>query len=483
VGAMAPPPALRLMSTTPRAWPLASTTGPPESPIWMGLVMMVRYRVGCLSGWPVSPITPVRTDGDGLRKYYETVAFRFPIDVAVGRGALCPFDAVGFTLPIKFGGVRSTEDGWESQSAGDLLKSANALEVVYEKWVQFAADRLTVAFTASVDQAHASAEYFRDRFVESAAVDGTTPKEERRRILQAFKAGEIRVVWNCAVWTEGADFPAANCVMMVCPTRSDLAYVQKMGRGLRVMEGKENCLIMDFAPMDGRDVVFAGDVLGMPRDVKKALDAAERSGVLGAFSMSRQGYLTRVDPSEVVMRFLDLIKRDTLAWAVEGSLAVATLSDSVMLGIVLPDFARMERGEKIKAEGRYPWPTEKEALLDWVSDYHLYLVRKEPWWKAEYAGEFGTEDDAYQTARNLADQFIDPRLAAKSRKWRRAAPSAGQITFMKRLGLDAAPELTKGQASQMISRALCKRAVDEAASELETDIVRGAELQHVETKE
>ncbi len=162
--------------------------------------------------------TPLRTDGDGLSKIFQRNSYRLPISAAIRRNALVPFNALGVTLPITLAGVKETDDGWERESLGDLLKAENVLQIVCDKWREYAGNRQTIAFTASVAQANASAQYFTAQGIAAAAVSGVTPKAEQDRIAKDFQSGALQVVFNCMIWTEGADFPQASAVMMIAPT-------------------------------------------------------------------------------------------------------------------------------------------------------------------------------------------------------------------------------------------------------------------------
>jgi DNA repair protein RadD len=74
-----------------------------------------------------------------------------------------------------------------------------------------------------------------------------TPKSERDAILKRLADGDITVVTNCMVLTEGFDLPALGCIVLARPTKSMGLYRQMVGRGLRPSPGKTNCLVLDHA--------------------------------------------------------------------------------------------------------------------------------------------------------------------------------------------------------------------------------------------
>ena len=107
--------------------------------------------------------------------------------------------------------------------------------------------RSCLVFTATIDQARRTAEALREAGWKARHVSGKTPKSERRRLLAAFQRGLIDVLCNAAVLTEGTDLPRASCVVFARPTRSWSLFVQCVGRGLRLFDGKEDCFVLDLA--------------------------------------------------------------------------------------------------------------------------------------------------------------------------------------------------------------------------------------------
>lgn len=414
---------------------------------------------GLLAQFPAAKMcgftaTPLRTDGDGLVKVFETVAYRFPIGIAIARGALVPFDALGVALPVTFSGISETAEGWAREPMGDLLKAENVKEIVFKHWTEYSSNRQTIGFTASVSQAVAMAEFFKARGIKAAHVAGITPHDEQARLYKAFESGEIQVIFNCMILTEGADFPQASAVMMIAPTKSDLIYVQRLGRGLRIFPGKVDCRVLDFAPADGRNVIMAGDVLGKPRAVKQAEEQAERQGVLVAISVDRLGHAATIDPSRLIVKVLNLLKQDALAWAVDGRYAIAGLGEKSAVCITLPDSERLAKGEALKLTGQ--WSTAHQNKLDYLSRFRVYLVNG----RAEPKGAFATFEEAKEMGDALALELgITPVLANKKSTWRRDAPSDKQLSFARQMGINIPADCRKGQLAQLLTQALTIREV------------------------
>jgi superfamily II DNA or RNA helicase len=104
-----------------------------------------------------------------------------------------------------------------------------------------------LVFTASVLSAQVLAALLRVRGVQAAAVSGMTRMHERRRSIEQFRRGDIQVLTNCNVLTQGFDAPSVRALYIARPTFSPNAYIQMVGRGLRgtANGGKDECLVVN----------------------------------------------------------------------------------------------------------------------------------------------------------------------------------------------------------------------------------------------
>lgn len=114
----------------------------------------------------------------------------------------------------------------------------------------------TIVFCAGVQHAIDMAKTFKDDGIEAEFLSGDTNPEDRKRIIEDFKNGKIKVLTNCQVLTTGFDAPNTDCIIFASPTRSKTKYVQCLGRGLRLFTGKQDCLILDFIDEKGNHTVI-----------------------------------------------------------------------------------------------------------------------------------------------------------------------------------------------------------------------------------
>lgn len=111
-----------------------------------------------------------------------------------------------------------------------------------------------LVFAASVLSAQILAALLRVRKIEAASISGRTRIHERRRSIERFRNGDIRVLTNCDVLTQGFDVPAVRALYVARPTFSPNAYIQMVGRGLRgpANGGKPECLVVNVADTFGQ---------------------------------------------------------------------------------------------------------------------------------------------------------------------------------------------------------------------------------------
>lgn len=214
--------------------------------------------------------TPVRGDERKLGEVFTSVAYRTNIKHLISRGYLVRPRWQKIDTNIDLSGVSTnrTSGDYNTEALRIRFETEDALRLIVDTHRRYAAGRLAVVFCISVKGAHDLAGYFCEAGFPAEMLCGSTPTEEREDIIQRFRTGKVEVICNVGVLTEGYDNPAISAIHMARPTKSDGLYMQCMGRGLRLAEGKEECLVFDYAPLltGKRDMVFVGDILGLKEE-------------------------------------------------------------------------------------------------------------------------------------------------------------------------------------------------------------------------
>lgn len=214
--------------------------------------------------------TPSRADGVRLDDVIEDIVYARTITEMQIDGWLVPIAGRAYRLLASSEKPRLGIDGDYSASWSEkMMLAANAPGKIVEAWQESAPGLKTLVFTPTVSIAKAVAESFSAIGVAAEWVAGEMAKNDRRGVIARFKSGETRVVANCAVWTEGFDEPSIECVVLGRPTKSQSAYLQMLGRGLRPFPGKAVCTVIDCVGVVGQmDLDAALDLGG--KDVGSA---------------------------------------------------------------------------------------------------------------------------------------------------------------------------------------------------------------------
>ena len=209
--------------------------------------------------------TPDRADEKAMGQVFDSVAFLYEIEDAINDGYLCDVRCSRIEIAgLDLSNVKTVAGDLNQGELDAVMAVEEVLLGVADATIREAGKRRTLLFTTSVANADKLAEILnRHREGCAMAVNGKTELDRRRGILKAHRSGDYQFLVNCALTTEGYDDPAIACVAMARPTKSRAFYTQCVGRGLRILDGKPDCLILDFCGNSGRHkLASALDVLG-----------------------------------------------------------------------------------------------------------------------------------------------------------------------------------------------------------------------------
>ncbi len=200
--------------------------------------------------------TPERGDGRSLRRTFSNVAYQLPIGTLIDQGILVPPRT--FTIDLGLGdalaGIEASAGEYDMTAAAKVLNHEVLNEAVVEHWQARAADRRTIAFCATVAHAEAVARSFTAAGITAATITGTMPAAARAELIARFDRGEVQLLANCMVLTEGFDSQPVGCIAILRPMLHKGTFIQAIGRGLRKVDPerfpglvKTDCIVLDFA--------------------------------------------------------------------------------------------------------------------------------------------------------------------------------------------------------------------------------------------
>jgi superfamily II DNA or RNA helicase len=210
--------------------------------------------------------TTARGDGKGLDAVFETIAYSRSLPEMINDGFLAPLR--GFRIATGADLTRVSSSGLDF--SGEELSEAVDIEdrnaLVARSIQELARDRRTIAFCVTVNHARHLCIALNRLGVAAGIVYGEMPSEARAGVLADFRKGQIQVLANVAVLTEGFDDPGVSCIAMARPTRSEGMYTQCVGRGTRLHPGKRDCLILDFVDASSLPLCSLPSLFGVPRN-------------------------------------------------------------------------------------------------------------------------------------------------------------------------------------------------------------------------
>jgi DNA repair protein RadD len=179
----------------------------------------------------------------GLGQYFDDLIIAATTQDLISQGYLSPFRVFAPSHP-DLSDVRTVAGDYHEGDLSGVMSDAPLVADVVDTWLRRAENRSTFCF--AVDCAHAK--HLQAKFTEAGVstgyIDAYTSIGERCEIERKFHDGDIRVVCNVGCLTTGIDWDV-RCIVLARPTKSEILFVQIIGRGLRPPEGKEDCLILD----------------------------------------------------------------------------------------------------------------------------------------------------------------------------------------------------------------------------------------------
>ena len=188
-------------------------------------------------------------DSDEQNKPFAHCIYELPLSYMINRGYLTRPELVDAAVAqYDFSALSQNRFGeYAEKDVNQLLsKHQRVTRAIVEQVMELAVKRKAVMiFAATVDHAREITGYLPEH--QMALITGATDLNERDLLIQRFKQQQLKYLVNVSVLTTGFDAPHVDFIAILRPTQSVSLYQQIVGRGLRLDEGKQDCLVIDYA--------------------------------------------------------------------------------------------------------------------------------------------------------------------------------------------------------------------------------------------
>ena len=278
--------------------------------------------------------TPARGDKKGLRPIFDNVCEQITLRSLVEMGFLVPPKTYIASLPglaEELKKVTKRGGEYDMDEIDTLMNTRANNKAVVREWENLASDRKTIVFCSTIKHAREVCSEFISHGVNADCVFGDTPN--RAEILSRLDKGDLQVLINVAVLTEGYDSQPVSCIVLLRPCSYQSTMMQMIGRGLRTVDPEEypgiiknDCLVLDF----GESLKAHGNLEQAPRlddaetqdapvkncpDCESEIPVSCRECPICGYAFPPPGEnANEEDAADVVLTEVDVMKNSPFKW-------------------------------------------------------------------------------------------------------------------------------------------------------------------------
>ncbi len=189
--------------------------------------------------------TPTRTNGEGFKDIFDTLVQGPSVRQLIQNGYLVQPKLFARPLNFDLSKVKVTAGDYNEKALMEAMEQSFTYGDLVKTWHEKAEGKKTVVFAININHSKHIVDIYRQAGIKAEHLDAETDSRDRKTIIDKFRAGEITVLSNVNIVTEGFDLPDIECIQLVRPTKSLTLYLQMVGRGLRPADGKEQAIVLD----------------------------------------------------------------------------------------------------------------------------------------------------------------------------------------------------------------------------------------------
>lgn len=229
--------------------------------------------------------TPERMDGKNvLERFDDRIAAEMRLPEAIDRKLLSPFQYFAVSDMIDLSNLKWTRGGYDKAELENVYTSndirVNGVISSLYKYVTDINEVIGLGFCVSVEHAKYMADRFNKYGIPSMAVLGESSTEERNSAKRKLVDGEVKFLFTVDLYNEGVDIPEVNTVLFLRPTESLTVFLQQLGRGLRLSDGKECLTVLDYVGQAHKNYDFESKFKALMGKSKHSVEYRINNGFL-----------------------------------------------------------------------------------------------------------------------------------------------------------------------------------------------------------
>lgn len=373
--------------------------------------------------------TPDRLDKKDILADGKEPLYQASIIDMIKQGHLSTMKAIAIKTEVSLDNIHTQMGDFNEKELDLAINTPSRNKRVVEAYQEHCPGKRAICFGVTVEHAKALASAFNEAGIPAAMIAGSTPKDERKKFYTQFRSGEIKVLTNVMVLTEGFDEPLVECVIMARPTQSRALYVQCIGRGLRLADGKQFCTILDLTDNCLKHRL-------MPVNLRKALD-----------------FMNLKDEETIEEALAREEEEQAEKEAMVRKLAEKRVKDIHINLLEVLEWRELDNGTYVMEVGR---SKHRVALVPKENNQYEVWARLSPEFKGqkwlnahdlEWAQQF-----AEKRIRMLHDDPTSKKLLDTEAPWRKQKidPTSNQVKMLNWFNIPWTNDMTKGEASDLI---------------------------------
>lgn len=226
--------------------------------------------------------TPERMDGQNVLEYFEDrIAAELRLGEAIDNRLLCPFHYFAVTDSVDYSKLEWTKGGYDKNQldkliSADTQRAGLIVQSLYHYLTDIESAR-GLGFCTSINHAKFMCDYFNQIGIASAKLCGEDSELIREQAVADLVSGRIKFIFTVDLFNEGIDIPSVNTVLFLRPTESMTIFLQQLGRGLRLDEGKECLTVLDYIGQAHKQYNYYDKLALLNRQKGKALKESIQS--------------------------------------------------------------------------------------------------------------------------------------------------------------------------------------------------------------